>query len=195
MKSLLAHALLCSAATGRATQLKVPLDSPTLEEALNITEITSDNVINLAKEMISDTGTSTSPSSKDKNPFKFPTLTELTETHGGTRLSPGMIEHLKAMEEVNFGARKVCPEGGKGHIYFLDPYPTDGEMYLYHLQTQWWITYPGLLRDKLRGQGFRVLEKKKGMPCDIWDPVYEVTRAGVKRGSLELNWWCVFGWG
>ena len=79
-----------------------------------------------------------------------------------------MISHLKAMEMTNFGARNVCTKAGRGDIYFVDPVAADGERYLYHVATPWVITYPGRIRERLRRAGFRVLDGRGGVDCDVW---------------------------
>lgn len=71
---------------------------------------------------------------------------------------------------------------------FLDPYPEDGEAYVYHLQTPWKMLYPKVIEKKLRSAGYRVLDYPKGGGCDVWDPLFTTKAAGVNRASVNLNW-------
>ncbi|KIW08779.1 uncharacterized protein PV09_00715 [Verruconis gallopava] len=104
------------------------------------------------------------------------------------RMPPGLRKRLEAIETRDHGARYVCTAAGRGHIYFIDPFPHEGENYVYHLQTQWKLTYPNQLKGKIKKQGFIVLDRPRGMGCEVWDPLFAVTEMGVKRGSIELNW-------
>lgn len=49
--------------------------------------------------------------------WHFPTIKELNNTFGGFRMGPGFYQHMKDIEMAEFGARMVCPNTGRGHIF------------------------------------------------------------------------------
>jgi hypothetical protein len=189
MKTILALSLFCTMGTtvnisghsGALIDSDIPrgLDNLVSEDTVNST---LSSIYEMAKES-SDNPSAVAPI--------FAGIKNLLDAIPGQRVSRGMIAHLKKMEKTKFGARMACPGHGRGDIYFLDSYPQDGEKYVYHLSTPWLMFYPDKLKERLRGQGFRVIDRPKGSKCDVWDPLFSVTYLGVKRGSLELNWWYV----
>jgi hypothetical protein len=101
----------------------------------------------------------------------------------------GRNHHLEALlRGSTFGARDLCPKGGRNHIFFVDPHTEDNEQYVYYLNTPWKLYYPTQLKNKLKKKGFQILDKPNGMSCELWDPLFSVKEMGVHRGSVEMHW-------